>query len=108
MILPKTPEKVKFPGETFLNIDDHDLNFERARDAALERVKIYDSDPMLVGWYDRKSGMESPSEGCEDEEGDPAWVRYAKAHGGNLTVNVNDGEYIFIYRSAHQFKDTPR
>jgi hypothetical protein len=108
MILSKTLENVKFPGETFLNIDDKDLNFETARAAAEERVKTYDSDPMLVGWYDRKGGKESPSEGCEDEESDPAWVRYAKSHGGNLTVNVNDREYIFIYRSVHQFEDTPR
>ena len=106
--MSKTLEKVKFPGETFLNIDYNDLNFESARNAARERVKTYDSDPMLVGWYDRKGGKESPSEGCEEEESDPAWVSYAKAHGGNLTVNVNDGEYIFIYRSEHRFEDTPR
>jgi hypothetical protein len=108
MILSKTLEKVELPGETFLNIDGKDLSFDSARNAADERVKTYDSDPMLVGWYDRKSRRESPSDGCEDEESDPAWVRYAKKHGGNLTVTVNDGEYIFIYRSAHQFEDTPR
>lgn len=106
--MAKTLEDVKFPGETFLEIEDPDLDFERAREAALRRVKKYDSDPMLVGWYDGKRGKQSPSEGCEDEESEPGWVRYAKAHGGNLTVNINDGEYVFIYRSAHQFKDTPR
>jgi hypothetical protein len=81
---------------------------EGARDAALAHVKTYDSDPMLVGWYERKTGKQSPAEGCEDEESEPSWVRYAKNHGGNLSVNVNDGEFIFIYRSAHQFQDTPR
>lgn len=106
--MPKKLEKVKFPGETFLNIYDPGLDFERARNAALERVKTYDTDFMLVGWFDRNSGKESPSEGCEGEESDSAWVRYAKAHGGNLTVNANDGEYIFVYRSTHQFEDTPR
>jgi len=106
--LPKTLEDVKFPGETFLEIEDPGLDFERAREAALGRVKKYDTDPMLVGWYDGKLDKQSPSEGCEDEESEPGWVRYAKAHGGNLTVNINDGEYVFIYRSAHQFKDTPR
>lgn len=105
--MPKKLEEVKFPGETFLNIDDPDLDFERARNAALERVRTYDADPMLVGWYDRNSGKDSPSEGCEGEESDPGWVSYAKAHGGNLTVNVNDGEFLFIYRSAHEFQDTP-
>jgi hypothetical protein len=69
---------MKFPGETFLHIDDPDLNFERARDAAFERVKKYDTDPMLVAWYDRKRGKESPSESCEDEESEPGWVGYAK------------------------------
>jgi hypothetical protein len=107
-LLPKKLEDVKFPGETFLYIDDPDVNFEWAQHVAFERVKKYDSDPMLVGWYDRKKGKVSPSESCEDKESEPGWVRYAKSHGGNLTVNVNDGEYIFIYRSEHSFEDTPR
>jgi hypothetical protein len=95
--------KVRFPGETFLTIDLPNLDFDRAKEAATSRVRKYDTDPMLVGWYDRKKGKESPGESCEGKEGEPGWVNYAKARGGNLTVNVNHGEYVFIFRSEHSF-----
>jgi Domain of unknown function (DUF5619) len=95
--------KVRFPGETFLTVDDANLGFDRAKDAAISRVRKYDTDPMLLSWYDGKKGKESPSESCEGEEGEPGWVNYTKARGGNLTVNVNHGEYIFIFRSEHGF-----
>jgi hypothetical protein len=103
MAKPKDLSEVKFPGETFLNIDDPKMDFDRAHEAALKRVHTYDTDPMLLGWYERKSGKESPSVSCEEEGGDPGWVNYAKGHGANLTVNVNHGEYIFMFKSEHPF-----
>ena len=27
----------------------------------------------------------------------PAWVKFAEARGGDLTIQINDGEFIFIY-----------
>jgi len=96
-------ENARLPGETFLNLDDPNLDFEQAKQAAMERVKKYDSDPMLVAWYEKMSGKVSPSVSCEDEGGEPGWVTYAKSHGGNLTVNVNHGDYLFIFRSEHRF-----
>ena len=95
--------EVNLPGETFVQIDDPELDFDRAEAAAYERVRKYDSDPMLVAWYEKKTGRRSPTVSCEEEGGDPGWVNYAKGHGGNLTVNVNDGDYIFIFKSEHKF-----
>ena len=105
--MTKILENVNFPGEKSLYNDEPELIFEHARNAVLGWVKKYDTEPLLVGWRDVKDNKVSPSEICKDEESEPGWVRYAKAHGGNLTVNVNDGEYIFIYRSAPQFEETP-
>jgi hypothetical protein len=91
------------PGETYLNLDAPDLDLDMARKAALERVKKYDTDPMLLSWYEKKSGKMSPSESCQGEGGQPGWVNYAKSHGADLSVNVNHGEYIFIFKSEHGF-----
>lgn len=102
--MPLDIKGVTLPGETMLEIKDEDLDFQKAHDAAFARVKTYDSDPMLLAWFDRKAGRESPSVSCEGEETDPGWVSYAKSHGGNLTVNVNHGDYIFIYKSRHEFR----
>jgi hypothetical protein len=91
------------PGETYLNLDMPHVDFETAKKAAVERVKKYDTDPMLLAWYEKKSGKASPEESCEEEGGQPGWINYGKSHGGNLTVNVNHGAYIFIFKSEHVF-----
>ncbi len=101
---PKDLSEVDFPGETFVNMDEAELDFDRAREAAEKRVHTYDTDPMLLAWYDRRKEKASPGVSCEEEGGDPGWVHYAKQHGGGLTVNINHGEYIFIFREAHQPK----
>jgi hypothetical protein len=99
----QTWDELNLPGETYLNLDASDVDLDVARKAALERVKKYDSDPMLLAWYERKSGRISPRESCEGEGGQPGWVNYAKNRGADLSVNVNHGEYIFIFKSEHGF-----
>jgi hypothetical protein len=27
----------------------------------------------------------------------PAWIVYAESRGGNLTIDINAGQYLFIY-----------
>lgn len=27
----------------------------------------------------------------------PGWLAYAESHGGNVKVEINQGEYVFIY-----------
>lgn len=103
MANPKPIDQVDFPGETMENLDETNLDYERAREAVEQRAKTYDSEPMLLAWYDRSRNKASPDQSCEEEGGDPGWVNYAKGHGGNLTVNVNHGEYIFIFKSKHPF-----
>lgn len=103
MATSKPIEQVDFPGETYENFEEEPLDFEKARTEAYRRVRKYDSDPTLLAWYDRKSGKVSPEESGEEEGGDPGWVNHAKSHGANLTVNVNHGEYIFMFKSEHPF-----
>lgn len=95
---------VTFPGEVFITADDPDLVFDRAREMAIARARTYDTDPMLLAWYDSRRDAQSPDKGCEEKGGDPGWVNYAKGHGGNLTINVNHGEYIFMFREELPFQ----
>jgi hypothetical protein len=99
--MPRQLEKVRFPGEVFLTLEEGDVDFEKAREEVLNRAGRYDSDPMLLAWYDRREDRESPEIACESEDSDPGWVSYAKSHGGDLTVNVNGGDYYFIFKSEH-------
>jgi hypothetical protein len=50
---------------------------------------------MIVAWYDGQKGEEHPVvPECQHK---PGWLAYAEGHGGNIRVNINDGEFEFIF-----------
>jgi hypothetical protein len=81
-----------------LSVDNDEVgNFDQALGLAFEEAAGHMSDPMLLGWYDRRKGAFSPNVECCSEK-KPGWVVYAETRGGSLTVEVNGGAYYFIYR----------
>lgn len=74
-------------------------SLEKARELADRTVRDHLNAPMLMAWFDRNTGAFSPQVECCSEE-KPGWVVYAESRGGNLTVDVNDGAYYFIYRES--------
>jgi hypothetical protein len=77
------------------------LGFEAAREIADQKARELSADPMLLAWYEAKSGSFSPSVECCSEK-KPGWIVYAESRGGNITIDINDEEYIFIYLDASQ------
>jgi len=81
-----------------ITVDEKDLDLSTAKDMAKEKAKEFCDDPMLLAWYQGKTKEGFPNFECG--KGDkPPWIIYAESRGGDLTVNINDGEYIFIYLS---------
>ena len=58
--------------------------------------------PMLLAWFSREDGEHSPRVECCGE-GRPAWLVYAESRGGNLTIRLNGGAYVFVYRSEDEW-----
>jgi hypothetical protein len=54
-------------------------------------------DPMLLGWYSSGTGRFSPNVDCCSEE-KPGWIVYAESRGGTITIDINDEQFVFIYR----------
>jgi hypothetical protein len=54
---------------------------------------------MLLAWYEKKTGRYSPPVECCGKE-KPSWVVYAESRGGNITIDINKEEYVFIYADA--------
>ena len=79
-----------------LQVDDSALDFSKARDLAKEKARASCNDPMLLSWRNGKTGEFYPRFEC-GSGGRPPWIVFAEARGGNLTIDINDGEYIFIY-----------
>lgn len=56
-------------------------------------------DAMLVAWFDGKNDAGYPvvQECTGDKSG---WLAYAESHGGNLGVNINNGEFVFVFAAG--------
>jgi hypothetical protein len=76
---------------------DETLDFETARLVADQKAKEMANDPMMLGWYEAKSGKFSPNVECCSEH-KPGWIVYAESRGANITIDINNEAYIFIYR----------
>jgi hypothetical protein len=77
-------------------VDDGDIDFVEAKDKAKQKAKEICTDPMLLSWYIGSTGEGYPNLECG--RGDkPAWIVYAESRGGNLTIDINNGSFIFYY-----------
>ncbi len=84
------------PETVWVRVADRDLDFEEASDLARTRAREINKDAMMLAWFNRRSGKGFPDYDCG--AGDkPPWRVFAEARGANLTVDVNDGDYIFMY-----------
>ncbi|MGD8492909.1 MAG: AF1514 family protein [Desulfobacterales bacterium] len=93
------PKITDYPGEhVVLTIDNPELVFAEAKHLAKQKAMELCADPMLLSWYQGKSGESYPNLECGSDDR-PAWVVYAESRGGNLTIDINAGQYVFIYLS---------
>jgi hypothetical protein len=79
-----------------LQITDCDLSFEEVCDQARYRARQINKDAMMLAWYNRRSGEGFPDYDCGAND-KPPWQVFAEARGANLTIDVNNGEFIFLY-----------
>jgi len=75
--------------------DEHP-EFMTAKALAFHQAKQVSSDPMLMAWFDKGAARYSPDVICCDYE-KPAWLVYAESRGADISVNVNDLDYVFVY-----------
>jgi hypothetical protein len=79
-----------------IKIDDLNLDFAKAKDIARQKAKEVCDDPMLLSWYQGDTGESYPNIECG--RGDqPAWILYAESRGADIAVDINEGQYIFLY-----------
>ena len=91
------PDLAKFkPEHRRLTVDEPDLDFSRAKTIATREARQRASNAMLLSWNDRKRAKCYPDFECGSRQR-PPWVVFAESRGGNLTVDINDGEYTFIF-----------
>jgi hypothetical protein len=79
-----------------LVVDSADLDLQAAQDLARQKAREINPDAMLLAWYDARTDTGYPNTECGDGS-QPPWELFARSRGGNLTIDINDGIYTFIY-----------
>ncbi len=93
------PKIEDYPGKHIeLKIENTNLDFAEAKELAKQKAKEICTDPMLLSWYRGKTGEAYPKLECGPAD-KPAWIVYAESRGGDLTIDINEGQYVFIYLS---------
>jgi hypothetical protein len=94
-----TPKNPGYPGQ-HIELKDNNpaLDFEAAKDLAKQKAREFGADPMLLSWYRGETGESYPNLECGPGD-KPAWITYAETRGGDLTIDINRGQYVFIYLS---------
>ena len=88
-----------FPGKHIkVQIDDPNLDLEKAKTFARHKALEKCDDPMLLSWYCGETGESYPSLECGPGD-KPAWITYAESRGGDITVDINKGQFVFIFLS---------
>lgn len=86
--------------EIGLEVSGIELDFEAAQSLAQTAARWYAEDAMMLAWFDRSRGKESPAvPECQHK---PGWLAYAESHGGDLKIDVNRGAYVFVFASRKQ------
>jgi YHS domain-containing protein len=84
--------------EIGLTVTGCDLDFDAAQRLARALASRQGAEPMLLAWFDRRREQASPN--IPECQRLPGWLAYAQGHGGNLKVDINGGEYVFIFVSG--------
>lgn len=81
-----------------LTVGGMPVDFEIAQALAKTVAGHEEEDAMLLAWWDRLRGRASPEvPECQHQ---PGWLAYAESHGGRLLVDINRGDYRFIFRAG--------
>ena len=78
-------------------VDGAALDLNSARSIADGKAGEMSNNPILLAWFEKKSGRHSPNiaYGCQEK---PSWLVYAQFRGGSISVDINNQEYVFVYR----------
>ncbi len=88
------------PRAIFISMDTAGVKdpFTAAKRAALTEAERLSECPMLISWKDNRTGEKSPNViACKECYLD-GWEMYAASRGADLRVEVNGGEYVFIFK----------
>ena len=94
--MAKAPLKYQLINPLKIKSEEPDLDFPEAQSLADKKAKSLCPDPTLVSWYDATTGEYHPKEEAA-HAGKPGWLNYVESRNCDMTVDINDEQYVFVY-----------
>ncbi len=79
----------------YINMDLENVDFLTAKRAAKDKAFEKCDHPMILSWKNGETGESYPDYECGVND-TPFWIRYAQGRGANLTIDINNGEFVFM------------
>jgi hypothetical protein len=94
--MAKAPLKYRLINPVKIKTDRRDLDFLSAHSMAEKKVKSLCQEPTLISWYNATTGEYHPKTECGNA-GNPGWLDYAESRNCDLTIDINDEQFVFVY-----------
>lgn len=79
-----------------LTIDEANLDFNTACQRAKAKALEINSNAMQLAWYNGQTDQGFPDYECGPGDR-PPWQVFADSRGANLTIDINQGTFLFFY-----------
>lgn len=96
--MAKTSLKYKLINPLKIRSESSPLDFDAAQLIADKKAKSLCPAPRLISWYDATTGKSHPPVE-HSHSGKPGWLCYAESRNCDITVDINDEQYVFVYSS---------
>ena len=77
-------------------LEAKNVDFEKAKQAALAIAEQENEYALVISWWDRKTGKYSPQCLKWDRKDIPGWELYGLNHEGRLRISINNDRFVFI------------
>jgi len=85
-----------------------ELEFHMAKDMADAVATVLLEEMTCLSWFDRERNQEAPAHvsECHDASCEtPGYLDYAMSRGAELEIDIDNGAFVFLYRSVEEFTD---
>jgi hypothetical protein len=95
---------MEYPKQRLMEIDisltgDYKIDYNTVQEVTRVIAQKFNYDAFLLSWYDRGKRECWPPDVCRlSPKADLLEIElYGISHGGHVKIDVNDGDYVFIY-----------
>jgi hypothetical protein len=102
MAAVRPPLKYHLINPIKMRVDASELDLNAAQAIADEKVLSLSAQVRLVAWYQGRDGSFYPPDDEGRSQDKPSWIVFAEHCGADMTVDINDEQYVFVYVTLPQ------